>query len=240
MIKISPSILASKNRIESVLKLNETKADYLHIDAMDGIFVPNTQMKIDEINVLEKHSNIPLDVHLMIDDPEVYIDKLENKNIEYITIHVEINKDIINVYSNVNGRSANPSGSDVYKLAEPSIKLAKYELVIDEENGIFPIMSLYDIWMCQKESCDWVYADETPYFVKISIPTYDDNDLYCAYMKHGGWFSLDIQSSWQGGVLDVDNKKWNYIIEEYINFIKNKEEREKIRKLYTSSTYLKK
>ena len=94
MIKISPSILASKNRIESVLKLNETKADYLHIDAMDGIFVPNTQMKIDEINVLEKHSNIPLDVHLMIDDPEVYIDKLENKNIEYITIHVEINKDI--------------------------------------------------------------------------------------------------------------------------------------------------
>lgn len=111
---------------------------------------------------------------------------------------------------------------------------------IDEENNIFPKMSLYDIWMCQKEFYDWIFANETSYFVKISIPTYDDNDLYCVQMKDGGWFSLDIQSSWQGGVLDIDNKKWNYIIEEYVNFIKNKEEREKIRKLYTSATYLKK
>lgn len=112
--------------------------------------------------------------------------------------------------------------------------------IIDEENDIFPKMSLYDIWMCQKETCDWIFANETPYFIKISIPTYDNNDLYCACMKYDGWFSLDIQSSWQGGVLDVDNKKWNYIIEEYVNFIKNKEEREKVRKLYTSVTYLKK
>lgn len=67
--------------------------------------------------------------------------------------------------------------------------------IIDEENGIFPKMSLYDIWMCQKETYDWIFADKTPYFVKISIPTYDDNDLYCACVKYGGWFSLDIQSS---------------------------------------------
>lgn len=112
--------------------------------------------------------------------------------------------------------------------------------IIDEENNIFPKMSLYDIWMCHKEDYDRIFANETPYFIKISIPTYDDNDLYCVQMKDGGWFSLDIQSSWQGGVLDVDNKKWNYIIDEYVNFIKNKEEREKIRKLYTSTTYLKK
>jgi len=94
MIKISPSILASNNRIESVKKLNNTNADYLHIDVMDGIFVPNTQMPINEILELEKYSTKPLDVHLMVCNPEEYINKLSNKNIEYITIHIEIDKDI--------------------------------------------------------------------------------------------------------------------------------------------------
>lgn len=94
MIKISPSILASNNRIESIHKLNKTTADLIHIDAMDGIFVPNTQMKIDEIIELEKQSNIPLDVHLMVENPIEYIKQLDNKNIEYITIHIEIDKDI--------------------------------------------------------------------------------------------------------------------------------------------------
>ena len=94
MIKISPSILASNNRIDSIKKLNNTNADYLHIDAMDGIFVPNNQMPINEIIELEKYSNIPLDIHLMVDNPEEYINNLESKNIEYITFHIEINKDI--------------------------------------------------------------------------------------------------------------------------------------------------
>lgn len=94
MIKISPSILGSNDRIDSIHKLNNTNADYIHIDAMDGIFVPNTQMKIDEVLELETHSNLPLDIHLMVEDPETYLNKLQNKNIEYITIHLEINKDI--------------------------------------------------------------------------------------------------------------------------------------------------
>lgn len=94
MIKISTSILSSNNRIESIQKLNNTNTDYIHIDTMDGIFVPNTQMNIDEIIELEKYSQKKLDVHLMVDNPETYITNLINKNIEYITIHIEINKDI--------------------------------------------------------------------------------------------------------------------------------------------------
>ena len=94
MLKISTSILASNNRIESIQKLNNTNSDYIHIDTMDGLFVPNTQMPINEIIELEKISNKPLDVHLMVENPEEYITQLENKNIDYITIHIEINKDI--------------------------------------------------------------------------------------------------------------------------------------------------
>lgn len=94
MIKISTSILSSKNRIESIKKLNDTNTDYIHIDAMDGKFVPNTQMLSNETIELAKFSKIPLDVHLMVEAPEPYIDNLTNMNIEYITIHLEINKDI--------------------------------------------------------------------------------------------------------------------------------------------------
>ena len=94
MIKISTSILSSNNRITSIKKLNNTNTDYIHIDTMDGIFVPNTQMNIDEIIELEKISTKPLDIHLMVDNPEIYINNLQNKNIKYITIHIEINKNI--------------------------------------------------------------------------------------------------------------------------------------------------
>lgn len=97
MIKISTSILSSNDRIESIQKLNNTNTDYIHIDTMDGIFVPNTQMNIDEIIELEKYSQKKLDIHLMVDNPETYITNLINKNIEYITIHIEINKDINNL-----------------------------------------------------------------------------------------------------------------------------------------------
>lgn len=101
MIKISPSILSSNNRIESIKKLNSTNADYIHIDTMDGIFVPNTQMPINEIIELEKHSKLPLDVHLMVNDPEKYIDYLKNKNIEFITFHIEIDKNIDNIIEKI-------------------------------------------------------------------------------------------------------------------------------------------
>ena len=94
MIKISTSILNAKDRINSIQKLNNTNTDYIHIDTMDGIFVPNTQMNIDEIIELEKYSQKKLDVHLMVENPESYIINLINKNIEYITIHIEIEKNI--------------------------------------------------------------------------------------------------------------------------------------------------
>lgn len=94
MIKISPSILSSNNRIECIKNLNKTKSDYIHIDTMDGIFVPNTQMPIEEVIELEKYSQLPLDIHLMVENPETYINHLKKKNIEYITIHIEIEKDI--------------------------------------------------------------------------------------------------------------------------------------------------
>lgn len=101
MIKISPSILSSNNRIDTIKKLNNTNCEYIHIDTMDGIFVPNKQMDIDEIIELEKHTTKPLDIHLMTKDPLKYIKNLNNKNIEYITFHLEIEKNIEEIINEI-------------------------------------------------------------------------------------------------------------------------------------------
>lgn len=94
MIKIATSILSSKNRIESTKKLNNTNTDYIHIDVMDNKFVPNYQLPLDEVNKLASYSQKPFDIHLMMEDPEAYIRGLKINNIDCITIHLEINKNI--------------------------------------------------------------------------------------------------------------------------------------------------
>lgn len=94
MLKISTSILSAKNRIKSIKDLNETTTDYVHIDVMDNKFVPNFQLPINEIKKLAKASNKIFDVHLMVEDPEKYINNLNLNNVDSITIHVEIDKNI--------------------------------------------------------------------------------------------------------------------------------------------------
>ena len=93
-MKLSVSILSTDNKIEYVKKLNNTKTNYIHIDVMDGIFVPDTKFPIEEIKEINKVSNKKLDIHLMVDNPITYIEKLNNMNINNITIHIEITKDI--------------------------------------------------------------------------------------------------------------------------------------------------
>lgn len=97
MIKISTSILSSKNRKKSIKLLNKTNCDYIHIDVMDNKFVPNYQFSLEEINEILPLSTKKIDIHLMVEDPLNYINKISNNNIEYITIHYEINKNIDNI-----------------------------------------------------------------------------------------------------------------------------------------------
>lgn len=107
MINIATSILASKDRIESIKKLNNTTSDYIHIDVMDNKFVPNYQLPIDEVNNLSLYSNKKFDIHLMVENPEIFINKLTCQNIYNITIHVEINKDIHSIIKVVKNKGYN-------------------------------------------------------------------------------------------------------------------------------------
>lgn len=93
-MKISVSILGSVDRIKDTIILNDTNCDYLHIDVMDGKFVPDTQFSLEEIKNVISNSNKKIDIHLMVEDPIFYIKELVNYDIEFVTIHLEIDKNI--------------------------------------------------------------------------------------------------------------------------------------------------
>ena len=96
MIKISPSILSSDyGNLSSELKRMEAcGADMLHIDVMDGHFVPNISLGAPIVKCIRKSSTLPFDVHLMISDPYKYIPDFVNAGSDIITFHAEADSDI--------------------------------------------------------------------------------------------------------------------------------------------------
>lgn len=96
MMKISPSILSCDyGKIAEELKdMENCGADYMHIDVMDGHFVPNLTLGAPVIKCIKKATTVPFDVHLMISDPLKYIDDFCNAGADIITFHTECDSPI--------------------------------------------------------------------------------------------------------------------------------------------------
>ena len=94
-MKISVSILSSSiNAADIVKKLDNTEADYIHVDIMDGKFVENKTWTFSEMKKITSYSRLPLDVHLMVENPKKYIEDYAMLNTDTITFHYEAVKDI--------------------------------------------------------------------------------------------------------------------------------------------------
>jgi ribulose-phosphate 3-epimerase len=88
---IAPSLLACdfSKLGEEVKMINESQADWIHIDIMDGVFVPNLSMGVPIVEAIKRHAMKTMDVHLMIVRPERYIEVFRNAGADIISVHVE-------------------------------------------------------------------------------------------------------------------------------------------------------
>jgi len=97
-VLVSPSLLSADfaELATEMKKVTEAGADWLHVDVMDGNFVPNLTLGMPIIKSIKPHAKIPLDVHLMIEKPERYIEQFIDAGAQYLTLHVESTTDLKN------------------------------------------------------------------------------------------------------------------------------------------------
>ena len=140
-IKISPSILSADfSKLGSEIQnLEKAKADLIHIDVMDGHFVPNITIGPEIINQLRKYTSLPFDVHLMISPVHDFIKNFAEAGADIITIHPEATNDLVSSIQKIKsfnkkaGVSLNPETS--VKKVLPVLKLIDLVLVMSVNPG---------------------------------------------------------------------------------------------------------
>jgi ribulose-phosphate 3-epimerase len=110
---ISPSLLSADfgNLQRDIEMVNNSEADWFHLDIMDGVFVPNISYGIPVIKAVKKHAKKPLDVHLMIVDPDRYVEDFKKAGADILTVHYEACKHLHRTVQNIklNGMKAGVS-----------------------------------------------------------------------------------------------------------------------------------
>lgn len=127
-IKIAPSILSADfTRLgEEIVAVDEAGADYIHIDVMDGHFVPNITIGPMIVEAARRVTKLPLDVHLMIENPECYIDSFVKAGADIVTVHAEVCPHLNRTISQIQEAGAKAGVS-----LNPSTPVSALECVID-------------------------------------------------------------------------------------------------------------
>jgi len=179
MIKISPSVLAADfNKLgEEIKDIRNAGADMVHLDVMDGMFVTNMSFGMPVIEALRKKSDMVFDVHLMITEPERYIDRFIDAGADIVTFHVEATDNASECLDKIKKRG---------KLAAISVKPKT------------PVAAIYPYL----DKCDMVLVMtvEPGYGGQSLIPETLDKvkELRCELERRG--LSIDIQVD--GGIND--------------------------------------
>lgn len=130
MKKIGVTFLSSKNIPMDLRKIDETDADYVHVDVMDGKFVSHKTMPFSEMRHIHKYTSKRLDVHLMVERPSKYIPLYAELNTEFISFHIETSEDIIKNLETI--KSYSIGAGLAINLETPIKELIPYLPYLDE------------------------------------------------------------------------------------------------------------
>lgn len=141
MIKVSPSVLAAdfSQLFDEIKKIEKSGADYVHLDVMDGVFVPNISFGAPVIKALRPHTDLVFDVHLMIVDPIRYIKDFADAGADIITFHYESCEnhreviDLIHSFGIKAAMSIKPNTS--FEVLKPFIDVLDMVLIMTVEPG---------------------------------------------------------------------------------------------------------
>jgi ribulose-phosphate 3-epimerase len=127
-VKISPSIMCAnfKNLEKDIKTLEKLNVDYLHLDIMDGHFVPNFTMGLDMLKSIREMTDIPFDIHFMVEKPENYLDVFNSKSNDIVSVHVESTYHLQRVLQKIKDMGARPAVA-----LNPATSLESIKYVLD-------------------------------------------------------------------------------------------------------------
>ena len=136
---ISPSILSADfaHLAKDVEMLNRSEADWVHIDIMDGMFVPSISFGMPVVKSIRKESSLYFDVHMMVKDPERYVEEFQSCGADMITVHAEACRDLAETVKKIH-----ETGADAGVAVNPDTPLSAVTDVMDQVEMIL-IMSVY-------------------------------------------------------------------------------------------------
>ncbi|MGE5613406.1 MAG: ribulose-phosphate 3-epimerase [Bacillota bacterium] len=129
MIKIAPSILSAdfSKLGEEIRRVEKAGADMIHIDVMDGHFVPNITIGPSVVKYLRKVTRLPFDVHLMIENPDLFIDDFIDAGADIISVHVENNPHLNRTLQRIKERNVKAS-----VVLNPATPLNTLDMLLDD------------------------------------------------------------------------------------------------------------
>ena len=131
--QISPSVMCVDffNLSETIAEFERQNIEYIHVDIMDGVYVPNFTLGTDFIKQLKKHTKIPMDIHLMIENPENKLDWFDFGEGDYVAIHAETTKHLHKVVTGIRAKGAKPMVA-----INPATPISVLECILDDIDAV--------------------------------------------------------------------------------------------------------